>query len=98
MPHVIYLVPECPWAGCDCCYWFRVERIDTNLYSQCIRAWQQRLALIARCPRCRNFIAFSIDAIGRADTAPPGSVTLPDDWYVHAEFMDEHGQLVTIVP
>lgn len=93
MPHIVYLAAGilCPWDGCG----FRIELVDFQLelwagaefYANVMQEWGQRqeFGLIGRCPGCRKFVLFALDAKKAIDEpSVTGLPVLPDDWHDHA--------------
>ena len=87
-PHIVYDFDTCPYAGCS----QRMQAIDFRLDSYgpavrdpLIRDWWSDVGFVDRCPRCGDWVHFSIRGkrTVTADEAA-GLPHLPDDWHAVA--------------
>jgi hypothetical protein len=91
MPHMVYQNPFqlCPWEGCGfriASIDFQLEKIsDRELKKALLAAWWQGPGFVGRCPRCGQYVLYSMD--GKqviSDSQAQGFAMLPDDWYQNA--------------
>jgi hypothetical protein len=84
-PHVVYAEAGCPHAGClqklqaiD----FRLEAYGPTIHDPLVRAWWDDTGFAGRCPKCGNWIHFTIRGM-RALTGDEARQLpqLPDDWH-----------------
>ena len=89
--HVVYADNSCPHPGCDLrlqAIDFRVEAYGPAIHDPLVRAWWQDVGFAGRCPRCGNWIHFTIR--GKRAISPEeadGLPRLPDDWHTVATIL-----------
>ena len=62
-PHVIYVEASCPHAGCTQhlqAIDFRLEAFGRDVHDELVKAWWNDTGFAGRCPKCGNWIHFTI--------------------------------------
>src|SRR5882724_4418442 len=85
---VVYHEPQwpCPWQDCE----LKIKGIDFHLEliisdkqqrERLLEVWWTGPGLVARCPRCRRYVAFSVLEKRQVPTIDSTASTLPDNWH-----------------
>lgn len=82
----------CPWPGCgqqiEGIHFKLDEWVESAKRLELFEAWWKGPGLVGRCPKCRNFVQFSITGKTKVeDPAGLASRLLPDDWHCHAHLV-----------
>ena len=90
-PHVIYVEPGCPHAGCNhrlAAIEFRLEQHGKAVHDAMLRAWWTDVGFAGRCPGCGGWVHFTVRG-KRAIQEPEARQLpqLPDNWADHALFL-----------
>ena len=87
-PHIVYSEDSCPHPGCGFhmqAIDFRLEAYGPAVHDPLVRSWWADVGFAGRCPKCDQWIHFTIRGKQAISAVEAGSLPhLPDDWHQKA--------------